>query len=70
MSGGQVATDETDAKQVLEAIRADEYAETVSAELLATVYEIEHDKQFEVDRGQVQANLRDLITEDVPEAAA
>jgi hypothetical protein len=65
-----MATDETDAKQVLEAIRADEYAETVSAGLLSTVYEIEHDKQFEVDRGQVQANLRDLITEDVPEAAS
>lgn len=70
MSAGQVKTDETDAKQVLEAIRADEYSESVSAELLSTIYEIEHDKQFEVDRGQVQANLRQLITEDVPELAS
>jgi hypothetical protein len=64
-----VATDETDARQVLEAIRAADYDGDVSADLLAAVYDIEHDKQFEDERGQVQARLRDLIVEAVPEAS-
>jgi hypothetical protein len=61
------ATDEIDARQVLERIRAQGYAETVTADLLAAVYGIQHDKQFEDERGQVRAQLRDLIAAHVQE---
>jgi hypothetical protein len=51
----------------LESIREDQFAATVDAGLLSAVYEIEHDKQFEVDRGSVRASLRDLVEAAVPE---
>jgi hypothetical protein len=63
------ATDETDAREVLEKIRAHEYAEAVTANLLAAVYEIQHDKQFENERGPVRAQLRDLIAAHVQEGS-
>ena len=58
----------TDPKQVLENIRAAEYGDSVTPELLAAIYVIEHDKQFEDERGQVRAQLRDLIADDVQES--
>ena len=64
-----MAGEETDAKQVLEKVRAGEYAEDVSPDLLAAVYEIEHDKQFEDERGEVRAQLRDLIAASVKEGS-
>jgi hypothetical protein len=57
---------DTDARKVLEQIRANNYAEVVSKDLLKATYELEHDKQFEDERGPVQASLRDLIIAAVP----
>jgi hypothetical protein len=64
-----VPADKIDARQVLEKIRADQYAEHVSADLLAGVYAVEHDKQFEDIRGEVRAQLRDLIAASVKDNA-
>jgi hypothetical protein len=58
---------ETDAKSVLESIREDQFGSTIDAGLVSAVYETEHEKQFEVDRGSVRASLRDLIEAAVPE---
>jgi hypothetical protein len=44
----------------LEALRAEHYPD-VPAELLAEVFEIEVEAQFETERGPVQARVRDLI---------
>ena len=57
------ASQETDARKVLEEVRASYFAERFDAALLATIYTIEHEQQFEDDRGPVQAKLRDLITD-------
>lgn len=64
-----MASDEIDAKQVLEQIRAANYDGFVSAGLLDAVYGIEHDKQFETERGPVVAQLRDLISRAIEESA-
>ena len=53
--------EDTDALSVLEAIRRDRSETNVDADLLKAVYDVEHDKQFEADRGPVRATLRDLI---------
>lgn len=58
---------DTNAKSVLEKIRAAEYSDSVSAEMLQAVYALEHDKQFEDRRGSVEAALRNLITEAIQE---
>lgn len=54
---------DTDAAKVLEAIRAADFADSVTPEILQAVYAIEHDKQFEDQRGPVQAALRDLVAQ-------
>jgi hypothetical protein len=48
------------ALEVLEEIRKDEYPD-LSAALLAAVFALETDTQFDVDRAPVIAKLRDLI---------
>lgn len=59
----------TDAAQALERIRAASYPDAVSAELLKAVYDIEHDQQFEDERGPVRATLRNLIAETIEESS-
>ena len=44
----------------LEALRAEHYPD-VPAELLAEVFKIEVEAQFESERGPVQARVRDVI---------
>jgi hypothetical protein len=61
---------ETDAKQVLEKVRVENYADDdVSSDLLAAVYALEHGKQFEDERGPVRAQLRELIASAVQESS-
>lgn len=60
---------DTDAKKVLEKIRAASYSEEVTAEMLQAIYALEHEKQFEDDRGSIEAALRDLIADAVKEAS-
>jgi hypothetical protein len=64
-----VGKSDTDAKKVLERIRAASYSEGVPAEMLLAIYALEHEKQFEDDRGSVEAALRDLIADSVKEAS-
>lgn len=59
----------TDATDALEQIRSADYADAVSADVLAAVYAIEHDNQFEDERGPTRASLRDLIAEAVTESS-
>jgi hypothetical protein len=47
----------------LEALRAEHYPD-VPAGLLAEVFRIEVEAQFETERGPVQARVRDLIASD------
>jgi len=54
-------TDPLVALEVLERVRS-EYYPQVDAKLLRLVFELEHEDQFEDDRGPVCAALRDLIT--------
>jgi hypothetical protein len=49
-----------DPAQVLEQIRANQHS-SLDAGLVAAIYELEHQDQFEDDRGPTQAKLRDLI---------
>ena len=49
------------ALEMLEAIRSETHPE-VSGELLAEIYQREHDEQFEEERGVIRAELRDLIS--------
>ncbi len=61
---------EIDAKQVLEKVRVESYADDdVTADLLGAVYALEHGKQFEDERGPVRAHLRDLIASAVQESS-
>jgi hypothetical protein len=60
---------DTDAKKVLEKIRAASYPDAVTAEMLQAVYALEHEKQFEDERAAVEATLRDLIADAVKEAS-
>ena len=57
----------TDAQSVLENIRSKSFADSVTADMLQAVYTLEHDKQFEDERGDVERALRDLIVEAVGE---
>ena len=56
-------TDETTASAatVLERIRQETDAESVPAQLVKRIYELEHSRQFEVERGPIRAQIRDLI---------
>lgn len=60
---------DTNAKKVLEKIRAASYSEGVTAEMLQAIYALEHEKQFEDDRGSIETALRDLIADAVEEAS-
>jgi hypothetical protein len=58
-----------DPTKVLENIRAADFADTIDAALIQSIYDLEHQQQFEDDRGPIQAALRDLIikaTEEPP----
>lgn len=55
----------TDAQKVLESIRLSQFADRVTADLLNAVYALEHEKQFEDERGTSEAALRSLITDAV-----
>lgn len=57
------------AREALEAVRSEKYGDTITPELLSKVYEMEHDQQFEDDRGPIQAQLRDLVADEADEAA-
>jgi hypothetical protein len=52
--------DPSAALTMLEAIRREKHPD-IAAELLAEIYQCEHDEQFEEERGVIQAQLRDLI---------
>lgn len=60
---------DTDAKKVLEKIRAANYADAVTAEMLQAIYAVEHEKQFEDERAAVEAALRHLISDAVKESS-
>jgi hypothetical protein len=62
-------TKNTDALQVLETIRAENFADRVTPEALAAVYAVEHDKQYEEEREAVRVALRDIIDGAVEEAS-
>lgn len=53
--------DPSTAAEMLEAIRA-ETRPDIAADLLAAIYQREHDDQFEEERGVIRAELRDLIS--------
>ena len=56
------------ALHTLEAIRAEKHPE-IAAKLLAEIYQREHAEQFEEERGVIQAQLRDLISEHVSKSS-
>lgn len=58
-----------DPKKVLENIRAADFADAINADLLQSIYGLEHQQQFEEDRGPIQAALRDLIIKATEDAA-
>ncbi len=58
----------TDARTVLEKIRAENHPSLISAETLGAVYALEHEKQYEIDREPVKVQLRDLINDAVGKA--
>lgn len=60
--------DPSAALNLLEAIRS-EHHPAIAADLLVTIYQREHAEQFEEDRGVIQAQLRDLISEYVEGSA-
>jgi hypothetical protein len=55
------------AADVLERLRAEQFPD-VPADLVKKAYELEHARQFELERGPVRAELRDLIEEAAGEA--
>jgi hypothetical protein len=61
---------DSNAKKVLEDVRAAFFADRVDADLLDGVYEREHNQQFEDKRGPIRAELRDLIIEAVGDGDA
>lgn len=54
------------ALKLLEELRAEKFAD-VPAELLSTIHRLEHEQQFERERGVIQARLRDLVSESISE---
>jgi hypothetical protein len=56
---------ESEAKKVLEEVRAEQFADRVDHDLLSAVYDLEHQQQFEDKRGPIRARLRDLVIEAV-----
>jgi hypothetical protein len=61
------ANEDTNALKVLESIRASQFADRVTPEMLKVVYAVEHEKQFEDERGIAIATLRYLIVDAVEE---
>lgn len=59
---------EADALDVLDSIRVALYTESIDESVLRRVYEIEHERQFEDDRGPVRDALRAVIEAAIQEA--
>jgi hypothetical protein len=59
-----MAKSEPAAMAILESIRADKCAD-LDANLLEAVFHLEHQHQFEDERGVVEAAIRDLISQQV-----